>query len=70
MNPLLNVKEAAEFLNVAEATIYRLARVGTLPHTRIGRSIRFSTEMLEEYINSPTAPAPESTTKRRPSIRL
>ena len=70
MTPLLNVKEAAQLLNVTEATVYRLAKAGTLPHSRVGRSIRFSSESLEEYIKTPAPVAPKPTTQRCPVIRL
>ena len=60
MEPLMTVKDAAKFLNVCEMTVYREAKAGTLPHLRIGRSIRFSKEALDAYIeNQATAPKAE-----------
>lgn len=58
---LLTVKEAAAFLRLSPDTIYRATKAGTLPHVRIGRSIRLSKEALEEFLENPTvtvAPAP------------
>jgi excisionase family DNA binding protein len=61
MSTLLTVKEAAAFLKLSPDTIYRATKAGTLPHVRIGRSIRLSREALEEYLSNstvPVAPAP------------
>ena len=68
MKPLLNVKEAARFLNVTESTVYRLSKVGALPHLRVGRSIRFSEELLEEYIKNPAPVAQVTTTRVSPVV--
>ena len=60
MDSLLTVKDAAKFLNVCEMTVYREAKAGTLPHVRIGRSIRFSKDALDAYIeNQATVPMTE-----------
>ena len=71
MNPNMSVKDAAEFFNVKPITIYRAVAAGTLPHYRLGRSIRFSEEALRAYINNPN-PASESagTGKKAYGIRL
>lgn len=61
MSTLLTVKEAAAFLKLSPETIYRATKAGTLPHVRIGRSIRLSKEALEHFVSNPTvtvAPAP------------
>lgn len=50
---LLTVKEAAAFLKLSPDTIYRATKAGTLPHVRIGRSIRLSREALEDFLKNP-----------------
>lgn len=50
---LLTVKEAAAFLKLSPDTIYRATKAGTLPHVRIGRSIRLSKKALEEFLEHP-----------------
>lgn len=73
MEPLLTVKDVAALLNVCEMSIYREAKAGTLPHIRIGRSIRFSKDALDAYIKSQaTAPAAATAkpAKRGPVIKL
>jgi excisionase family DNA binding protein len=39
--PLLSAKEAAALLRMPEKTLYRQAKAGKLPATRIGRFYRF-----------------------------
>lgn len=48
MNKLLTVKEAADFLQITENTIYLWARQGKLPCIRFGTSIRFDPDELKK----------------------
>ena len=70
MTPLMSVKDAAEFLSMNPATVYHAVKRGTLPHVRIGRSIRFSREALEEFVRRPVSeiPAYEPEKKTRPVV--
>ena len=47
---VLDAQRAARYLSLGLDTLYRLVRSGELPHTRIGKSIRFRPEDLDEYI--------------------
>jgi excisionase family DNA binding protein len=47
---LLTVQEAAALLAVSDKTLYRMARLGQVPHVRVGRSLRFRREELEAWI--------------------
>jgi excisionase family DNA binding protein len=47
---VLDAQRAARYLSLGLDTLYRLVRAGELPHTRIGKSIRFRPEDLDEYI--------------------
>lgn len=52
---LLDVKEAAALLNVPESWIYQhvRARAGDkLPHIKLGKYIRFSTQALVEWLEA------------------
>jgi excisionase family DNA binding protein len=40
---------------VSIETLYRLARAGELPHTRVGRSLRFRLVDLDCYLEEQTA---------------
>jgi excisionase family DNA binding protein len=48
--PLLRPDEAAELLSVRPSWIYEAVRTNRLPCLRIGRHIRFTREMLEEWL--------------------
>lgn len=45
---------AARYLKVSVTTVLRLVRSGELPHTRVGRSIRFRPADLDAYLESQT----------------
>ena len=46
---LLTVKEVAEYLHCHEQTVYDRVREGTIPHSRVGRSIRFDLSEVIEW---------------------
>lgn len=47
---IFTVKEAARFLRVSPWKIYDLAQSGSIPHIRVGRSLRFSRTQLEDWM--------------------
>lgn len=49
---LLNAQDIVEALSIGLSTVYLLLERGELPCIRIGRSVRFRTEHLEEFIES------------------
>jgi excisionase family DNA binding protein len=51
---VLDKAEAAIYLKVSVTTVLRLVRSGELPHTRVGRSIRFRPADLDAYLESRT----------------
>jgi excisionase family DNA binding protein len=55
-SPLLNEKEAAEFLHVSAGTlsVVRCTRRWPLPYIRVGRAIRYRLSDLEAYLESRT----------------
>jgi excisionase family DNA binding protein len=50
--PLLRPEQAAELLNVKTSWIYEATRSNRLPCLRIGRHIRFTRAMLEEWLTT------------------
>jgi excisionase family DNA binding protein len=54
-NPLLKPEQAAELLAVRTSWIYEAVRTNRLPCLRIGRHIRFTREMLEEWLRKQAA---------------
>ena len=49
--PLLTPVDAAALLNVKTSWIYEATRTGRLPCIRLGRHIRFTRGMLEEWLS-------------------
>ena len=47
-------EEAAAYLNVSAVALLRLVRAGEVPHTRVGRSLRFTKEALDAYLREGT----------------
>ncbi len=50
MDRLLRPEDAAELLSVKPSWIYEAVRAQRLPCIRVGRHIRFTKEMLEEWL--------------------
>jgi excisionase family DNA binding protein len=49
-DPLLRPEEAARLLSVRPSWIYEAVRTNRLPCLRVGRHIRFTRAMLEEWL--------------------
>jgi len=52
--PLLRPDQAAVLLAVKTSWVYDAVRTGSLPCIRVGRHIRFTRGMLEEWLNDRT----------------
>lgn len=50
--PLLRPEQAAALLAVKTSWVYEAVRAGNLPCIRVGRHIRFTRAMLEEWLQS------------------
>jgi excisionase family DNA binding protein len=50
--PLLRPEEVAALLSVKTSWVYEAVRSGGLPCLRIGRHIRFTRAMLEEWLTT------------------
>lgn len=48
---LLNIDEAATYLNVPRTWLRDKVTARAVPHTRIGRHVRFTLEHLEEIVS-------------------
>ena len=48
---LITVEQAAEILTIGRSTIYQLIWNAELVPIRIGRSVRFKVDQLEEFVN-------------------
>jgi excisionase family DNA binding protein len=49
---ILTVMDVARFLRVPKSTVYKLARVGELPASKIGKHWRFLRRDIHEWIHS------------------
>jgi len=47
---LLTVSEVADLLRINKSTVYRMAKQGRLPATRVGRQWRFSKSVLDRLL--------------------
>ena len=47
---VMTVEEAAQYLRMNPQTVYRRAEAGELPAIRIGRSLRFKRDLLDEWL--------------------
>ena len=47
---LLNIREAAEYLNISHHTLYKLLEKKEVPAAKIGGSWRFSPEVLDAWV--------------------
>ncbi len=66
---LLTPGEAATFLRVHLATVYRMIKAGQLPAVRVGRGLRLDLRALDETlsrnrISSPPSPTLQTTKAR------
>jgi excisionase family DNA binding protein len=57
-NRLRTLKDAAKFLEVSEATIYRLSKSGELELIKIGRGTRVTQASLDRYVANATRMVP------------
>ena len=66
---ILTLSEVAEYLKVAERTIYRLAGARKLPAFKVGGSWRFAKADIDEWIkrqtNGASGAKPPTGTRRR-----
>ncbi len=50
--PLLTPADVATLLSVKTSWVYEAARTGNLPCLRIGRHVRFTRQMVEEWLTT------------------
>ena len=49
-NSIMTVRDVASYLRLSEAKVYRLAKEGSVPSFRLGKSWRFRRDLLDEWI--------------------
>lgn len=66
---LYTTRQAADYLNVSYDWLKKRASAAEVPHTRIGRSVRFSREHLDEIVRSGEQRVLTMSTQARPRRR-
>ena len=51
---IMTVQEVAQYLRLAEATVYKLAQAGEIPGMKVGRAWRFKKELIDEWFKRET----------------
>ena len=51
METLMTPRETAEYLRLNCMTVYKLARVGKIPATKVGGSWRVKREILDQWLS-------------------
>lgn len=46
---IMTAQEVAQYLRLAEATVYRLAQAGDIPAAKLGRTWRFKRDLIDEW---------------------
>ncbi len=49
---VMTAEEAADYLKISRKNLYILCRNGEIPYARVGTRLRFSLEILNEWLNS------------------
>jgi excisionase family DNA binding protein len=57
---IMTVQEVAEYLRLAEATIYKLAQSGEIPAVKLGRTWRFKKELIDEWFRQQASSSQQS----------
>jgi excisionase family DNA binding protein len=47
---VMTIGDVAQYLRISEAKVYELARTGTIPALRIGKSWRFQKDLLKQWV--------------------
>ena len=51
---LLNVREAAQYLDLEVDTVYKKSRLREVPSVKVGRALKFDVKALDRYIEQHT----------------
>jgi excisionase family DNA binding protein len=52
---IMTTQEVAQYLRLAEATVYKLAQEGQIPAVKVGRTWRFKRELIDGWIRKESA---------------
>jgi excisionase family DNA binding protein len=60
----LTLDELAAYLKRGRSTLYKMARQGSIPATKIGRTWRFEREVIDTWLREQTPSAPRVRKKK------
>jgi excisionase family DNA binding protein len=49
--PLMNYKQAAEYLSMSEGTLHQWVMVKRIPHIKLGKPVRFDPDEIDRWID-------------------
>lgn len=52
LGAFMTVEDVADMLRINKSTVYRMAKAGRIPATRVGRQWRFRLSALEEFLDA------------------
>jgi len=52
LGEFMTVEDVADMLRINKSTVYRMAKAGRIPATRVGRQWRFRLSALEEFLDA------------------
>lgn len=64
MEKLMTIKELAEYLQLEEHTIYKMARKGEIPAYKVAGQWRFKKDMIEEWLEQKLVSTSEKDCKK------
>jgi excisionase family DNA binding protein len=69
IQPLLDIPQAAAIMGIPPTTLRDMVTQRRVPHTRIGKHVRFSAEHLAEIIRTGERPVAKGHSSMRPTGR-
>jgi excisionase family DNA binding protein len=52
LGEFMTVEDVADMLRINKSTVYRMAKAGRIPATRVGRQWRFRLSALEDFLDA------------------
>lgn len=56
---IMTVHDVANYLRLSEAKVYRLAKEGSVPSFRLGKSWRFRRDLIDDWTKKVTQQVPQ-----------
>ncbi len=50
LDPILTIRETAEYLKLSKSKVYLMVQQGEIPHLKMGKSVRIRMSDLQEWL--------------------